>query len=149
MSVYVEQNIGKDEGLVLEAKIHWATLIPHVMLMFIYLIGLITIIPAIIRMCTNVLAFTNKKILGKTGWINTHALDAPLDKINNVSVSSGLFGKILGYGTVSITTSSGSYLFKGIAGADSFKTSLMAQIDQFAEDRIKKQATEMAQAMKA
>jgi uncharacterized membrane protein YdbT with pleckstrin-like domain len=147
MNAYVEQNVGRDEELVLEAKLHWAMLIPHIVLMLI-IIGFITIIPALISYFTTVLAFTNKKVIGKTGLINTHALDSPLNKINNVSVANGLFGKIFGYADLTITTSSGSYSYKGGASADSFKTALMEQIDRFDEDRIKKQADEMAKAMR-
>jgi len=172
MSKYVEQNVGKDEGLILEAKVHWTTLVPPIIILIIGLIGLsggtasgssdaapafmvffffaiIIAIPRIIRMFTTELAFTNKKVLGKVGLINTKALDAPLNKINNVSVSSGLGGKIFGYANILITTSSGSFPYKGIAGANNFKTSLMEQIDQYDEDRIKKQAEEMARAIKS
>lgn len=172
MSKYVDQNIGRDEELVLEAKVHWTTLIPAIIILLIGVIGLsggtvsgssdalpafmafliialFIAIPRIIRIFTTELAFTNKKVLGKKGLINTNALDAPLNKINNVAVSSGLGGKIFGYANIIITTSSGSFPYKGIASANNFKTSLMEQIDKYDEDRIKKQAVEMAQAIKS
>lgn len=161
MSTYIEQSLGKDEVLILTSRIHWATFILRVILSLIIfrsiapfniliavIVVLIILLPPIVRIYATNLAFTNKKVLGKIGIINTKSLDAPLNKINNVSVSSGLGGKIFGYGTIIITTSSGAYSFKGIADANAFKTNLMAQINQFDEDRIKKQAMEMAQAMK-
>lgn len=148
MGNYIEQNLSKDEHVVLKAKVHWAVLIPHILLIFLF-VGIFTIWKPLIAMLTTELGFTNKKVLGKVGLINTKAVDSPLNKINNASVSSGLWGKIFGFGTLCITTSSGTYLFGGIANANEFKSSLMAQVDQFDEDRIKKQATELAQAIKA
>lgn len=179
MSTYIEQNLGKDEVLISKSRVHWVTLILRVVVAFIVykicewvialfisflslifkdmpvyvivnvIVALLVILPPILQMFTTDLAFTNKKVLGKIGIINTKSLDSPLNKINNVSVSSGLGGKIFGYGTIIITTSSGSYLFKGMANANAFKLNLLEQISQFDEDKIKKQAVEMAQAMKS
>lgn len=148
MGTYIEQNLGKDEKVMLTARIHWTTLLPHILLILLF-VGIFTIWGPLIAMFTTELGFTNKKLLGKLGLINTKSLDTPLNKINNVSVTSGLGGKMFGYGTLQITTSSGSYLFKGITGANEFKTALMAQIDTFDEDRIKQQASEMAKAIKS
>lgn len=148
MSKYVGRNLHKGERLVFQAKIHWACLIPHIILIPFF-IGFITIIPVIIRMCTTELGITNKRVIGKIGWINTKSMDSPLNKIDNASVSSGLFGKLLGYGDVDILTSSDDYRYKGIARPEAFKAALMRQVDQYGEDQIKKQATELAQAIKS
>ncbi len=147
MSAYTENSLGKDESVVLEGKIHWSCLIPHIFLMFIF-IGFFTIFRPLIMLFTTKLAFTNKRIIGKIGFVNTKSMDSPLNKINDVSISSGLFGKIFKYGNIKINTSSGTYFFKGIKKPQQFKTRLMAQIDQYDEDRIKKQAIEMASAIK-
>jgi uncharacterized membrane protein YdbT with pleckstrin-like domain len=76
-------------------------------------------------------------------------MDAPLDKVQNCSVSSGLWGKIFGYGTVVIDTAAGKYTFTMVKQADNFKKALMAQIEQAQEDKMKQQAEEMAKAMAA
>lgn len=143
----IMDNLGKDEALVTQGKVHWACLIPHILL-FLVFIGFLTIWGAVIRMFTTELALTNKRIYGKVGLINTKTLDTPLNKVNTVSVSSGLFGKIFGYGTLHITSSSGEYLFKGIKSPDTFRNAIMTEIDRFDEARIKKQASEMASAIK-
>jgi len=148
MDSYVQQNLGKDENLILLAKPHWATLIPHIILMFIG-IGFLTMPFAIIRMITTVVAFSNKKIMCKTGLINTKKMDSPLNQINNVVVTSGLFGKIFGYGDIAITTAAGVHAFNGIKSPEEFRQAVNEQIHQFENDRIKKQAEEMAKTMKA
>ena len=60
----------------------------------------------------------------------------------------GIFGKIFGYGQIVITTSSGGYNFRCIGHPDTFRSAVMNQIDAFDEERIRKQAEQMANAMK-
>lgn len=141
------RNLSKDEVVVSVAGVSWAVIIPHVILM-LFIIGFITIIPAVIKVLTTELIITNKRLYGKVGLINTKTLDTPLNKVNNVSVSSGLGGKIFKYGRIQVTSSSGEYNFDAIRSPESFKAQLMNQIDVFDEARIKKQAAEMASAMK-
>lgn len=141
-------NLVRDERLVTQANIHWARLIPHVVGMC-FLIGFITIWKPLIDMFTSELVLTNKRIYGKRGLINTKTMDTPLNKVNNISVSSGLGGKIFGYGTIHITSSSGEYTWSGIKSPNVFRDSVMTEIEKFDEARIKKQATELAGAMKS
>lgn len=165
MGKYVSQTVSLNETIIYEAKPHWISCLPRgIISIILILIGLrggaggfilsLIIAAAImagpyIRLVTTELGITNKRVIGRYGLIKTLSLDAPLNKINNVSVSSGLFGKILGYGNVVITTSSGGYYYKGITNVEQFKISLMNQIDQFDDDRIKYQAKEMANAIKS
>ena len=158
-------NLGKDESVVRQATVHWKKLIvPGIFaLLFIIaglssedssaaamgvILGVIILLIAMIPIWTTKLIITNKRIMGKTGLIKTKTLDAPLNKVNTVSVSSGLGGKIFGYGKIHITTSSGDFLFSGIQAPSQFRQVLMEQIDRFDDDRIKKQASEMARAMR-
>ena len=143
MSSKVNKYLGRDEHVICEAKISVAVLIIHVLLIFVA-IGLITIWKPLIDRFTTVLCFTNKKVIGKTGLVKTKSLEAPLNKINNASVDQGFFGKILGYGTVRIDTSSGTYIFSHISKPDKFKTALMNQIEKYDDERIQKQAQAIA-----
>lgn len=93
------------------------------------------------------LAVTTNKIFGKTGIISTKIMDAPLNKINNVSVEQNLFGRLLGYGKISITTSSGNYIYFYIKNPDAFRLTVMNQIDIYDNERVKKQAEELTCSM--
>jgi uncharacterized membrane protein YdbT with pleckstrin-like domain len=162
MGKYIDENLGRDEQVVYRAKLHWAMFIPGAIWAFLAIVifasadavmaglvlGILLLINPFIRFVTTELGFTNKRVIGKTGLINTKSLDSPLNKLNNSSVSSGLFGKIFGYGNVSISTSSGSYAYKGIAEPETLRAALMQQIERYDEDRIKRQAAEMASAIK-
>lgn len=96
---------------------------------------------------TTELAVTNKKIFGKTGFINTKIMDAPLNKVNNITVEQNLSGKIFGFGKVVITTSSGNYNYLFVKNADDFRRIVMNQIDTYNNETIKKQAEELAHSM--
>lgn len=147
MGSYISRNLGKGEEVVLQAKVHWACLISSIILSF-FIIGIPGLISKLIKMVTTELGFTNKNFIGKTGLINTKVMNSPLNKVNNVSVQSGLWGKIFGYGTVYVNSASGSYNFKYIANADSFRTNLLNAIEQYEQDKIKRSAQEMAAVMK-
>ena len=148
MGKFVERNLSRNEELICKVKVHWASLIPHVALMFI-IIGFITIIKPLIGLFTTELGLTTKRLIGKVGLINTKSMDAPLNKINNITIQSGLWGKIFGYGTIYVTTSSGSYYYKHVARPEIMRQAIMNQIDEYENDRIKQQAREMANAMQS
>lgn len=151
MGKYVENNLGKNEVIVKKADRNGLFLVSTwiVGILFCWLL-LIPFVKAIIKTVqfTHVeLAITNKRVVGKVGVANTKALDAPLNKIQNVSVTQKLGGKIFNYATVTINTAAGEYNFGAVKNANAFKGMLMAQIDQFEEDRLKQQANQMAAAM--
>jgi len=90
----------------------------------------------------------DKKIRGEIGFLKKQTLDAPLDKINDIYVSQGILGRILGYGNINISTSSSTFNFKGILYADSFKNKILEQIEIYKKEQIENQAKLMAEAMK-
>ncbi len=153
MSKYVENNLNRNETVVKKAQISKLSLIPTwiggILFCWLLLIPLVKAIINTIKIFNIELAITSRRVIGKFGVVNSAAMDAPLDKIQNCSVSSGLWGKIFGYGTVVIDTAAGKYTFTMVKQADNFKKALMAQIEQAQEDKMKQQAEEMAKAMAA
>ena len=153
MGKYVEGNLGKNEALVKKAELNTLFLLgawlKGILFFWIFFIPTIKAIIATVKFCHIELAITNKRVVGKVGVLNTAALDAPLNKIQNVAVQQPFFGKIFNYATIKIDTAAGKYSFEAIKNADSFKNMVLAQIDQYEEDRIKQQAAEMANAMSA
>lgn len=166
MSMYVEQNLGRDEVIIQKAKIHPINMITTWICAGIFLIitcalpnilkvvgvlwfvvVLISAISKTISVATSELAVTNKKLIGKFGLINTKSMDAPLNKVQNISVSSGLFGKIFGYGHVNISTASGNFMYRHVKQADDFKALVMSQIEIYEENESKRHAEEIARAM--
>ena len=131
MSNYAETNLTNNEKIILKAKKSFIAIFPH-----------------FIRFLTTELALTNKKVIGKFGLIRTHSIASTLNKIQNISISSGLFGKIFRYGTIKIETAGAELVyFYGIKKPESIKKAVFAQMDIFDQERIREQAVQMASAM--
>lgn len=143
----LSQNLQRNEEVVLEAKVHWACLIIPIVFSFI-IIGIPYLISRLIAMKTTELSLSNKRLVGKYGLINTKQMDSPLNKINSVSVESGLFGKIFGYATITVNTASTIYNFRFIANAENVKHEIMEEMERFDEARIQEQARAIANAIK-
>lgn len=142
---YAEKNLARNEKIVVTGKPSFASVIGGIL--WPPIIGFFT---RLIRRATTELTLTNTRLIGKTGLIKTASLDIKLDKIQNVSVKSGLGGKIFGYGTITISsagTAEGGMQFMFMSKAESLKQQIMAQIDIASEEKTKAQAQEMARAM--
>ena len=112
------------------------------------LVGIAWIPRDISRFRSTKLEITNKRLRGKTGLLNTNELDSPLNKINGIQVLQGMFGKIFNYGTLKITTASSVFEFCFIENPNQFKAILNNQIEEYDNERIEKQATRLANAIK-
>lgn len=112
------------------------------------ILSALIIIPTLIKyFCTSLILF-DKKIIGKTGFLSKETLDAPLDKINDVYLNQGIFGRLFNYGKINISTSSNSFYFKGIDTPELFKNKILEQIEIYKNEKVKEQAKLMAEAMK-
>lgn len=153
MGKYVESNLNVKETVLRSAQLHPMQLITAwiwgIVGFFLLFIPTINAIKTTIRYFNTELAVTNKRVIGKAGFINSAALDAPLNKIQNVTVASGLWGKIFKFGDIEIQTGGDSISFIGIKEPDAFKKFIMNQIDEYENDKIKEQAQQMAAAMAA
>lgn len=147
MGKYLNESLVNDEKIVEQGKVSGIILLPHIILICVG-VGLFTIWKPLIAMLTTELAVTNKKILGKKGFIKTEEMNSPLNTVQNVKVSNGLWGKIFKYGKIDITTTSGTYSFDYIKNANEFKAIIMAQIDNKEKDAMNMNAQAIANALK-
>ena len=153
MSNYIEENLNRNEKIVEKAKLNALALVPiwicGMLFFWLLLIPTIKAIAATVRFKSTELAVTDKRVVGKVGVFNTKSLDAPLNKIQNASVTRTFWGRVFNYSTIKISTASesdGCY-FPYIKSADAFKGMIMNQIEIYEEDRVKEQAKQMANAM--
>lgn len=156
MSKYVESNLRKDETIVQQAKVSMIAIVPKVIIGLLLclipyvgiIIGILVILVTFFELKSIELAVTSKRVMGHYGLVPEKVMDAPLNKVNTVSVEKGLLASIFGYGTVAITTASGSYNVKYIKQPDQMRAAVMEQMDVFEEQRIKLQAEQLAKAIK-
>ena len=71
-------------------------------------LGLIGFIWPLIRYKTSEYAVTNKRLVVKLGLVQREADETLLSKIENIAVDQDIPGRILGYGTITITGTGGT-----------------------------------------
>ena len=101
MGSYVNTSLIGDENVVYEAKNHW--------IIFISLKSFLTLfISPLIENWTSEYAITNKRVIIKLGLISRKTLEMNLSKIESVNVDQSIFGRILGYGAITIIGTGGT-----------------------------------------
>ena len=76
-------------------------------------------------------------VFGKCGLISTTQMQAPLNKIDSVSFQNGLIGKMIGYGTVEVATTSSKFKFRFIRDGQTFYNDIFNQLEiSEAEKRV-------------
>lgn len=153
MGSYVEKNLGRNEVVVMQGKRNGlflvGTWIKGILLCWLLLIPLIQAIIKTVEFNKAELALTNKRVVGKTGVFSTKTLDAPLNKIQNVSEEQSFWGKMFHYSTLTIKTSAGEFSFECMKSGAEFKNAVMQEIDRYDDLRIMEQGRRMAEAMYA
>lgn len=140
------------EKVLIECKTHWMRSIVPLLFLFLSLAGAvhflfsgqftdfgIMMVPALlcavvilIQQKTSYLRMTETAIIGKVGLIWTKKMASPISKVNDVSVHSGLLGKIFGYSTVHISTagSVGSeYIFRYVRNGKALQQEFLRKIN--------------------
>lgn len=122
-----------NEQVIYQCKTHWIALIWPVIISLFFFLGFITMVTdkemrsdswvallfiililgiPYIKLKSNQLVLTTKRIYGKTGIIKTHSLSSPISKIQTVNIETSFLGKILGYSDLTIHCITGIYHFK-------------------------------------
>lgn len=95
-------------------RLSWLTIIPHLLAMIVF-VGFITLPIQLLRILTTKIEVNKDKIYGQVGILNRTTQDSPIEKIQSVRVDRSFIGRILGYGTITITTAGAGYEYKGMA----------------------------------
>lgn len=101
MGNYVQDNLNKGEKIIYEASLHW--------IIYLSLRGFLTLfIAPAIEMSTSEFAITNKRIIIKLGLISRRTLELNLQKLESINIDQGIFGRMMGYGTVIVIGTGGT-----------------------------------------
>jgi uncharacterized membrane protein YdbT with pleckstrin-like domain len=117
---YVENNLLPNEQITYRAKLHWVIYaLPTVVFVIAILvalggggwiagvsigfIALALFLPPWIKASSSEFAITNKRVLIKVGLIRRHSLELLLQKVEGIGVDQGILGRILGYGTITVS----------------------------------------------
>ena len=92
-------------------------------------IGLVLLVPPWIRSISSEFAVTNKRVLVKVGLIRRHSLELLLQKVEGIGVDQGILGRILGYGTITVSGTGGTReAFRMIARPLEFRRQVQASL---------------------
>ena len=128
---YVENNLLPNEQVTYWAKLHWIIYFwPMVLLLgavavavgvaflgwhdgwiasaVLAGIALLSFLPPWVDSLSSEFAVTNKRVLIKVGLIRRHSLELLLQKVEGIGVDQTLTGRILGYGTITVTGTGGT-----------------------------------------
>ena len=72
-------------------------------------LALISGLDAVIRRSTTELAVTDRRVIYKTGIFQRHSMEMNRSKVETVGVDQSILGRILGYGTVMVRGTGGSF----------------------------------------
>ena len=155
---YLDDHLLDGERVVHRARLHWTLFAQSIALaalglagaavLYAYpvewwwaallLVGVAAILavgPAI-RRGTSEFAVTNKRVVMKTGLVQRDSHETLLGKVEAIGVDQGFLGRILDFGTITITGTGGTQeRFAGIARPLEFRRQVQAQIVEMEERR--------------
>lgn len=121
---YLEKNLNDGEVIIYRANISWAIFFRvfvllsfliwlsskiHAIVVFLMVvISFIVVFRIIITIVTTEYALTDRRLIGKKGFIKRRTMEFLLRQIESVTISQPLDGRIFGFGTVMVTGSGGS-----------------------------------------
>lgn len=116
---YIEQSLSAGEKIEAVFKLHWTSWIPVWLWLLLAIptigITLPVALYAYLRLKYQEQGVTNKRVILKKGIIGRQTEEMKLKSIETVEIDQGVFGRMLGFGTVRITGRGVSdFLFKGI-----------------------------------
>ncbi len=144
---FVERNLLPNEQVTYRATLHWIIyLLPVIMLlaaialalalngvagMVVGALGLLLLIPPWIKSSSSEFAITNKRVVIKVGLIRRHSLELLLQKVEGIGVDQGIVGRILGYGTITVSGVGGTKeAFQRISNPLEFRRQVQASLAQ-------------------
>lgn len=92
-------------------------------------LGVILFVPRWIRSMSSEFAVTNKRVLVKVGLVRRHSLELLLQKVEGIGVDQSIMGRILGYGTITVSGTGGTHeAFQMIANPLEFRRQVQSSL---------------------
>ena len=161
---YVDQNLISGENVAYRARLHWilfvkpgliaTVVIAFAVLLFyaanltdrfstqtlvwvgvgVFVIAAIPLLMALMKWNSAEFAVTNKRVVLKTGFVQSKTAEMFLNKIESVGVDQSIGGRIFGFGTIVIRGTGGSLEpFHRVSSPLRFRNEIQEQIGKSAE----------------
>jgi uncharacterized membrane protein YdbT with pleckstrin-like domain len=100
-------------------------------------VGLLAFLPPLIRYLTSEYAVTNKRVIVKLGLVQRDSSETLLSKVEAIMVDQTIPGRMLNFGTITITGTGGTKeSFPRIAAPMEFRRQVQAQIVDLEDRRV-------------
>ena len=110
---YIDETLVGSEEIKYITNFHWT----YSMGMWFWLIffgwmgiGVIIFLIMFIHKKTTELGVTTSRIVKKSGWISRKTEELSLGRIEEMNLTQGILGRVLGYGKIQINGTGGSYI---------------------------------------
>ena len=144
---YIEKRLVNDETILYRAKISWKFFIwPIVLLIliiwlssklhaiavfFAVVFSIYVIVRAVLVILTTEFALTDRRIIAKKGIIRQRSMEILLNKVESITISQPLDGRIFGFGTVTVIGSGGTQeFFRSISNPMELRKQVNSQISK-------------------
>jgi uncharacterized membrane protein YdbT with pleckstrin-like domain len=115
-----------------------------------FIVTAFTSVWAWINYITSEFAVTNKRVIIKVGWLRRRSLETMLSKIEGIAVDQGILGRILDFGTISVTGTGGTReAFMRIAAPLEFRRQVQDVVSRLEDSRAAVNAPAGAYALPA
>jgi len=155
---YLDDHLLGGERIVYRARLHWTIFLTSIVVVLVGValgillqvvepaysyaglalvgIGLLLAIGPAVRYFSSEFAVTDKRVLGKLGFIERESKETLLSKVEAIGIDQGVIGRILGFGTVTITGTGGTQEhFPRISEPLEFRRQIQSQIIEQEERR--------------
>jgi uncharacterized membrane protein YdbT with pleckstrin-like domain len=155
---YLDDHLLAGERIVYRARLHWSLFLVSIavigaaiglaIILGLYApdywyagaalagVGLLLAIGPAIRYASSEFAVTDKRVVAKLGFIERESLETLLSKIEAIGVDQGILGRMLGFGTITITGTGGTEeSFPHIANPLEFRRQIQSQVVDLEERR--------------
>jgi uncharacterized membrane protein YdbT with pleckstrin-like domain len=155
---YLDDHLLEGEQIVYRARLHWTVFGSAIVVVLLGIalaivlgvyapdywyagaalagLGLLLAIGPAVRYASSEFAVTNKRVVAKLGFIERESLETLLSKIEAIGVDQRILGRILGYGSITITGTGGTEeSFPRISDPLEFRRQIQSQVVALDERR--------------
>lgn len=139
---YIQNNLQAGEEIKYKADIHWYIFAYPVIPFFssaqtglFYYVSILLLLSGLFQLIKRILlkmgaeyVVTNKKVILKSGILNRDALELVLNKCEGIRINQSLMGRMLGFGSIVVTTGGVTNKFDFITNPIKFRNEINAQI---------------------
>ncbi len=144
---YLENNLSAGEVVVYKAKLHFFLFVQPIVLLllgwwlygtetavihyggiFLLFIGVVSLVQRLMVKIGSAYAVTNKRVILKTGVISRRALDLVLAKCEGLHIKQSVWGRLFGFGTITVTTGGATSSYPFVSDPMRFKKEINQQI---------------------